>query len=56
MKTFRLRGLAEGIAGVSSVSAKDIADVFRMYPQLNSVRSKLRIDGMTISGFSPCDG
>lgn len=56
MKTFTLRGLAEGLVGKSSVEAASLDDVFARHPQLAAVRMKLRIDGTTIAGFAACDG
>ena len=56
MIEFRLRGLAEGLVGKPTVLATSVDAVFRSYPQLASVRGKLRIDGNTISGFAACDG
>lgn len=56
MKKFSLRGLAEGLAGRSSVTARDINEVFAKFPALQKVRSKLTIRRNTISGFCACDG
>lgn len=56
MKQFFLRGLAEGLAGQSSVQASSIDDVFLQLPALSMVRGKLTISSDTISGFCACDG
>lgn len=52
----RLRGLAEGIVGKSSMQARSVEDVFASVPALASVRSKLTVRGNVISGFAACDG
>ncbi|EOV0103112.1 TPA: hypothetical protein RQJ47_001009 [Vibrio vulnificus] len=56
MNTYRLKGIAEGIVGASTVSAGSIDDVFEKYPELKTVRDKLDISGKTITGISACDG
>ncbi|MFA6322790.1 MAG: hypothetical protein WCX71_04970 [Candidatus Buchananbacteria bacterium] len=56
MRTIRLRGLAEGLAGKSTVQAMSAEHVFGQIPALQSVRHKLTINGDTISGFAACDG
>lgn len=55
-RTFFLRGLAEGITGVSTVLAVSVKEVFVLFPSLAAVKDKLTIDGNTIKGFAPCDG
>jgi len=56
MRTFQLRGLAEGLAGRSEVQALSIKAVFDMFPALSGVRHKLAIRGNTITGYAACDG
>jgi len=56
MSTYSLRGIAEGLAGVSSVQADSLEDLFRRFPALAAARAKLRVDGNHISGFAACDG
>lgn len=56
MQKFRLRGLAEGLIGVSVVTAKTVSDVLIMFPILQENSDKLRVRGNVISGFCPCDG
>ena len=56
MSTFRLKGIAEGIVGTSTVVAASIDEVFEMHPELKTVREKLDISGLTITGVVACDG
>ena len=56
MRKFFLRGLAEGLAGHSSVMATSLDDVFAQLPALHQVREKLTVQDNTISGFCACDG
>lgn len=56
MRRIFLRGLAEGLAGCSSVLANDFDEVFAMFPALAGMRSKLTVGNDTISGFCACDG
>jgi len=56
MKTFELRGIAEGILGRSSAQAASFQDLLSRHPELDAVREKLILDGNIIKGFAPCDG
>lgn len=56
MKVIKLRGLAEGLIGKSTISAKNFNEALSKFPILNSVKEKLSFKKNTISGFSPCDG
>jgi hypothetical protein len=56
MQEFLLRGIAEGVTGVSSISAKNLEDVFTQKPILEAVRHKLSINGNEIGGYAACDG
>ncbi len=56
MRVFLLRGIAEGMVGSSSVTARSIDDVFTRFPVLQGIRAKLTVSGNTISGFAACDG
>lgn len=56
MRTYQLRGLAEGIVGQSSVQAPSVEALFSSYPALGDVRHKLTIDGNTVTGYAACDG
>lgn len=56
MTTFKLRGLAEGLAGTSTVEATSVEQVFALFPALQAARSKLVVRGDEITGYAPCDG
>jgi hypothetical protein len=56
MQTIKLRGLAEGILGASSVQAINMEEVFANHSALAAVRQKLEIKKNCISGFAACDG
>lgn len=56
MTNFKLRGLAEGITGHSSVLALNSDKVFEKFPNLIKVSKKLNIKKNTIEGFVACDG
>lgn len=56
MREFFLRGLAEGLAGRSSITADSLDDVFVQIPALQNARDKLIVRHNTISGFCACDG
>lgn len=56
MNTYVLKGLPEGITGLSKVKADSIEQVFCMYPALSEIRSKVTVDGNILRGFSACDG
>ena len=56
MRTFRLKGLAEGLVGKSTVQADSIESVFTRFPILQQVRHKLNSKGDTIIGYAACDG
>jgi len=56
MRLFFLRGLAEGLAGRSSIMATSLDDVFVQIPVLRQVREKLVVRDSTINGFCACDG
>ncbi len=56
LKKFLLRGLAEGLAGRSFILATDMNDVLVKIPVLLNFKSKLSLQGDTITGFWPCDG
>ena len=56
MQTFHLRGLAEGLVGCSEIQAQSAEEIFEQNPLLAENRSKLSVNGTTISGYAPCDG
>lgn len=56
MSEFKLRGIAEGVVGLSSVMANNIKDVYTKFPELKEIERKLSVNGGMIEGFSPCDG
>lgn len=56
MHTYRLKGLSEGIVGQSMIKSEPFESIFEQFPALKAVRSKLVVDGKTITGLVPCDG
>lgn len=56
MKTFRLKGIAEGLAGVSYVNASSVEEVFAKFPLMNLAKDKITINGLSFEGSVPCDG
>lgn len=56
MKTFRLKGIAEGLAGVSYVTAASASDVFDKFPLMNLAKDKIKINGLSFEGSAACDG
>lgn len=56
MQLFELRGIAEGLAGQSSIHATSFEDILNRLPQLRSIQDKLQVNGNVVSGFTPCDG
>lgn len=56
MQTFILKGLVEGLAGVSTVQAGCAEDVFKMFPLLEIARSKISIKGLVMKSIYQCDG
>ncbi|OQA36595.1 MAG: hypothetical protein BWY53_00453 [Parcubacteria group bacterium ADurb.Bin326] len=56
MKKISLRGLAEGLIGLSYVNAKSSKEVLELYPELKAIEKKLTITDVSISGFAACDG
>jgi preprotein translocase subunit Sec63 len=56
MKTYFLKGLAEGVAGVSQVEANSVEEVFQKIPRLGLVKDKLQISNEVLIGVTPCDG
>lgn len=56
MKTYILKGIAEGLAGVSSVRATCVEDIFKLYPLLEIAKEKIIIKDCMIGGINQCDG
>jgi hypothetical protein len=56
MANFRLEGLAEGLAGKSTVEAGSIEEVFRMIPTLGQIKGKIKVKGNVLSSLVACDG
>ncbi len=56
MITYRLKGIAEGLAGLSYVKAKSVEEIFARFPLLQGARHKIHIDGSILHGAAACDG
>ena len=56
MANFRLEGLAEGLAGKSTVEAGSIEEVFHMIPALRQIKGKIKVKGNVLSSVVACDG
>lgn len=56
MKKFILKGLAEGLAGKSSIEAKNADMAIAMIPGLSAHKQNLNISENEISGLVACDG
>lgn len=54
--TYRLKGIAEGLAGFSYVKAKSVEEIFAGFPLLQGARHKIHIDGSILHGAAACDG
>lgn len=52
----KLRGIAEGVVGLSEVKARNTDEVFEQHPELEKVKDKLAVQKNSISGYAPCDG
>jgi hypothetical protein len=56
MITYRLKGIAEGIAGTSHVKANSVDEIFKKFPLLEGARHKIRVHGNVLHGAAACDG
>lgn len=56
MLKFRLKGIAEGLAGVSYVEALSAEGVFKQYPLLSIAKDKISVRGKCLVGIVSCDG
>lgn len=56
MRTFRLRGIAEGLVGQSTVTTSSVEDLFARFPALAGVRDKLTVTENAVTGYAACDG
>lgn len=56
MITYRLKGIAEGLAGTSHVKANSVAEIFEKFPLLEAARHKIKVHGSVLHGAAACDG
>ena len=57
MITVKLRGIAEGLLGKSSIECSNLESLINEYPVLKNHKHFLKLEGDSkLSGYSPCDG
>lgn len=56
MTTYRLKGIAEGLAGTSHVKANSVAEIFARFPLLKDAQHKIKVQGSVLHGAAACDG
>jgi len=54
MKTYQLRGLAEGLYGKSSIKASNVNEVLNKFEP--DARKKMAVTDKEVSAFCACDG
>ena len=56
MTMYRLKGIAEGLVGISHVEAHSVSEIFERFPQLEIARHKIKVHGSVLHGAAACDG